>query len=119
MDLALYPGEHIVPEYPFVKAHSPKDYKAPYKALPRDYAAVLIRDVLHMHEFPERILKIAYTTLLNATEIIIVQDKSTMHRESIEEFLEKLDFRAVNSIDIFGDYHVVVGKKMHMWGNGL
>ena len=117
--LALYPGEHTVPQYDFVKSHTPKDYKSPFRALPREYAAVIMTDILHEHAFAERILKIAYTSLLNASEIIIVQNKTTMSTDEIEALLEKLDFRAGNSIDIFDDYHVVVGKKMHMWGNGL
>ena len=119
LHLALYPGEHTLPEYDFVKSHAPKDYKSPFRALPREYAAVVMTDILHLHEFSERILKIAYTSLLNASEIIIVQQKSTMGVEEIEILLEKLDFRAGNSIDIFDEYHVVVAKKMHMWGNGL
>lgn len=119
LDLALYPGEHIVPEYDFVKSSSPKDYKSPFRALPRDYATVFIRDVLDKHMFAERILKIAYTTLLNASEIVVIQDKATMSQEAVEELLEKLDYRAINSIDMLDDAYVVVGKKMHMWGNGL
>lgn len=119
LDIAMYPGEHIVPEYDFVKASLSKDYKAPFRALPRDYATVFIRDILDKHAFNERILKIAYQTLLNASEIVVIQNKSTMRQEEIEELLSKLDFRAVNTIDIFDDAYVTVGKKMHMWGNGL
>lgn len=119
LDLALYPGEHSVPEHGFVKSHALKDYQVPFRAIPREYAAVIMTDVLHEHAFPERILQIAYKTLLNASEIIIVQDKTTMSQESIEELLERLEFRAINGIELFDDYHVVVGKKMHMWGNGL
>ncbi len=119
LDLALYPGEHIIPQYDFVKASQSKDYKSPFRALPRDYATVFMRDILDKHAFNERILKIAYTTLLNASEIVVIQDKTSMTQEAIEELLEKLDFRAVNTIEMFDDAYVCVAKKMHMWGNGL
>jgi len=38
---------------------------------------------------------------------------------SILHILENADFRAMNQIDIFENYHLVMAKKMHMWGNGL
>lgn len=118
--VALYPGEH--------KAFEPSDalkiqdipnYDAPFRALPRDNDIVIIRDVLHKHSQAERILKSIYTTLANTGDIIIVTKSEDVDVEAQKALLEKLEFRAPNSIDILDGYCIVMAKKMHMWGNGL
>ena len=65
------------------------------------------------------ILKIAYTTLANTADIIIMQKKGTMDIDAIKEMLEEFEFRAANYIDVLPEYDLVMAKKMHMWGNGL
>ncbi len=117
--LQLYPGLHNVPEMANVKFGDVKDFNSPFRAIAREYSAIVLRDVLDAHKFPDRIIKATYKSLLNATELIIVQKKGSMSIEKMKEFLDSNEFRAANEIDIFEDYHVVVGKKMHMWGNGL
>jgi hypothetical protein len=37
----------------------------------------------------------------------------------MKALLEEFEFRAINDIEIFDDYNLVMAKKMHMWGNGL
>ena len=117
--LQLYPGEHKIPTLDNVKFGEVKDFASPFRAIAREYSAIILRDVLDAHKFPDRIVKATYKSLLNATELIIVQKKGSMSIDEMKEFLDKNEFRAANEIDIFEDYHVVVGKKMHMWGNGL
>jgi hypothetical protein len=118
--IALYPGEHEeFTASKSLKMHSPKDYSAPFKALPRDNDVVMIRDVLSRHAYPERIVKAIYTTLANAGDIIIVNRAGSMDIQEQLELLEACEFRAGNSIDILDGYELVMGKKMHMWGNGL
>jgi hypothetical protein len=121
MDLSLFPGEHLAFSSSCIhKIHSIKDYKSPAFGIPRDYAAVIVQDVLHMHESPLKFLQLVYRTLLNATEIIIIQKHGSMNISEIESLLDQSEFRATNTImDLIDGYEVIVAKKMHMWGNGL
>ena len=96
-----------------------KNFKIPFRALPRDNDIVIFKDILHLHENPKLLLKIAYTTLANTADIIIMQEKGTMDIEATKELLESFEFRAPNYIDVLPEYDLVMAKKMHMWGNGL
>jgi hypothetical protein len=91
----------------------------PFRALPRDNDMVIFKDTLLQHTNPQLLLRIAYTTLANTANIIIMQKKGTMDTEAAKEMLEKFEFRAPNAIDILKEYDLVMAKKMHMWGNGL
>ena len=93
--------------------------KVPFRALPRDNDMIVIKDVLHLHENPELLLKLSYTALANAANIIIMQEKGTMDIANILELLEKYEFRSGNYIDVLDEFDLVMAKKMHMWGNGL
>jgi len=121
MDLSLFPGDHQEISHPNLnKVHYIKDYKSPAFGIPRDYAAVIVQDVLHLHEVPLKFLQLIYRTLLNATEIIIVQKNGSMNIDEVVDLLDKAEFRATNTImDLIDGHEVIVGKKMHMWGNGL
>jgi len=121
IDISLFPGEHQASSAVCIhKIHTIKDYKSPAGGIPRDYAAVIVQDVLHLHASPLKFLQLIYRTLLNATEIVIVQKNGSMNISEIEELLEKSEFRATNTImDLIEGYEVIVAKKMHMWGNGL
>lgn len=121
IDLSLFPGEHQECSFPSIhKVHTIKDYKSPAFGIPRDYAAVIVQDVLHLHEHPLKFLQLIYRTLLNATEIIIVQKNGSMNIDEVVDLLDKAEFRASNTImDLIDGYEVIVAKKMHMWGNGL
>ena len=119
IDVSLFPGDHqnLID---FHKTFTIKDYKSPAGGIPRDYAAVIVQDVLHLHESPRKFLELIYRTLLNASEIIILQKNGAMPIHKVESLLDEVEFRAINSImDLIDGYEVIVGKKMHMWGNGL
>ena len=119
IDVSLFPGDHQNLEL-FHKTFTIKDYCSPAGGIPRDYAAVLVQDVLHLHESPQRFLELIYRTLLNASEIIIVQKNGSMRIAEIESLLDQAEFRAINTItDLIMGNEIVVGKKMHMWGRGL
>ena len=119
IDVSLFPGDHQNLEL-FHKTFTIKDYRSPAGGIPRDYAAVLVQDVLHLHESPQRFLELIYRTLLNASEIIIVQKNGSMRIAEIESLLDQAEFRAINTItDLIMGNEIVVGKKMHMWGRGL
>lgn len=121
IDISLFPGEHQACSATCIhKIHAIKDYKSPAFGVPRDYAAVIVQDVLHLHAFPLKFLQLIYRTLLNATEIIVIQKNGSMSINEIEDLLDKAEFRATNTImDLIDGYEVIVAKKMHMWGNGL
>ncbi len=121
IDVSLFPGEHLEFSSPCLhKIHALKDYKSPAFGIPRDYAAVIVQDVLHLHESPLKFLQLVYRTMLNATEIIIIQKNGSMNIAEVEDLLDKSEFRAANSImDLVDGNEVIVAKKMHMWGAGL
>lgn len=121
--VAQYPGEHeALPECDGVRVQLQKvpDYQKPFRAVPRDNDIVFIRDVLHRHTQPERMLKAIYTTLTNATNIVIITHVDAADPQQQLEMLEAAEFRAGNIVeDVLDGYTVVMAKKMHMWGNGL
>ncbi len=119
IDVSLFPGDHQNLSS-FHKTFTIKDYKSPAGGIPRDYAAVIVQDVLHLHESPHKFLELIYRTLLNASEIIIVQKNGSMSISEVESLLDEVEFRAINTMsDLIEGHEVIVGKKMHMWGKGL
>lgn len=115
-----YPGKHqeIVGEGE-LKLQEVTSFDMPFRALPRDNDVVVIRDVLQHHSQLDNVLSIAYRTLANAGEIIVMTQKDTPISNTIYDALDKAEFRATNTIDIFDAYELIMAKKMHMWGNGL
>lgn len=119
IDVSLFPGDHQSLST-FHKTFTIKDYKSPAGGIPRDYACVIVQDVLHMHESPQKFLQLIYRTLLNASEIIIIQKNGSMSIAEVESLLDQVEFRAINAItDLIEGHEIIVGKKMHMWGAGL
>ncbi len=121
LSLAIYNAEEpdLDISFPHAKIQHIKNFKQAFRALPRNNDIVVFKDIFHLHENQKGILKIAYTTLANAANIIIMQKKGTMDIEAIKEILEEFEFRAPNEIDVLEEYDLVIAKKMHMWGNGL
>ena len=92
----------------------------PFKALPRDNDRVIFYDIFNHHDNPSILLKLAYRTLANAAEVVVIEPKDTLEAEKTNRMLEEHEFRAPNRIEgILEGYDVFVAKKMHMWGNGL
>lgn len=106
-------------KFPKAKVQNINNFKQPFRAVPRNHDIVLFKDFFHLHENPNMMLKIAYTTLANTADIIIMQKKGTMDIEAMKNLLEEFEFRAANEIDVLPEYDLVMAKKMHMWGNGL
>ncbi len=123
LSLVEYPGTHeaVAAEKGMtLQRQAVESYGKPFRALPRDNDVVFVRDVLHRHEQPERLLKSIYTTLGNAAEVVIVTRTDEADTEKQLEWLERVDFRAGNVIEGLAEgVTAVIGKKMHMWGNGL
>ena len=91
----------------------------PFRAIPRDHDMVVIKDVYAKHKDKDMLIKLAYLTLANTANVIILEKKGLLDIDATKEHLEKLEFRAPNEIDILDGYDLVMAKKMHMWGNGL
>jgi len=106
-------------KFPTANIQYIKNFKQPFRALPRTNDIVIFQDVFHQHSNKNGILKIAYTTLANAAEIIIMQERDKMDIEETLNTLEEFEFRSQNYIDVLEEYDLVIAKKLHMWGNGL
>lgn len=106
LNLALYNEQNL-------------NFSQAFRASPRMHDIVIIQDVFSKHENPNIILKLAYQTLANSANIIILEKKGSINIASTKILLEELEFRAANEIDIVDGYDLVIAKKMHMWGNGL
>ncbi len=119
LSLECYPGAHEETQGLHVKRHDIKNFKAPFRAPPREYDVVILHDLYTRHDYSERILKLAYTTLANAAHLIIMEQHGTLDTQKLLDDLERLEFRAGNIIDVLDGYDLVMAKKMHMWGNGL
>lgn len=119
--IALYDGVESATQehYRDATIQQIKNFKQPFRALPRDNDMVLFKDILHLHSNPKGILKIAYTTLANNANILILQKKGTIVPEELMQLLEEQEFRCANQIDILQGYDLIVAKKLHMWGAGL
>jgi len=85
----------------------------------RDYEYVILGDILDYTVNKVQLLNMYYKSLENSANIIVLAKKSNNSVEEIKSLLDQTYFQAINDIDIFDDYIIITGKKMHMWGNGL
>jgi len=106
LSVALYNDENL-------------DFSKPFRAPARSNDIIIFQDTFIAHQNQKMILKIAYTSLANTADIIIMEKKGVMDIETMKNMLEEFEFRAANEIDIVEDYDLIMAKKMHMWGNGL
>jgi hypothetical protein len=119
-NLVIYSQENLHVEKPTnANIQHIQDFNHPFRALPRDHNIVVMKDILHAHQNHKMILKLAYTTLANTANIVIIEKKGVMDIEAVKTMLEEHEFRSPNEIDIIDGYDLVMAKKMHMWGNGL
>ena len=117
--LVVYLKDEASIVFPEVKLQIINKLDSPFRALPRDNDMVIFKDIFQAHSNQDMLLRIAYTTLANTANIIIMEKKGTINIEETKELLEKFEFRAPNEIDILDEYDLIIAKKMHMWGNGL
>ncbi|WP_455757074.1 hypothetical protein [Sulfurimonas sp.] len=106
LSVALYNDENL-------------DFSKPFRAPARSNDIIIFQDTFVSHKNQKMILKIAYTSLANTADIIIMEKKGVMDIEKMKNMLEEFEFRAPNDIDVLPEYDLVMAKKMHMWGNGL
>ncbi len=89
------------------------------RAKARDYEYIILGDILNSCENKIQLLKMYYKALENSANIIVLTKKTNNSVEEIKSLLDQTYFQAINDIDIFDDYTIITGKKLHMWGNGL
>ena len=121
LNLVVYNEENIdlSSRFPDANIQYIKNFKQPFRALPRTNDLVVLKDIFDQHENQKGILKIAYATLANAAHIVIMQKKGTMDIQVTLDILEEFEFRSPNYIDVLPEYDLVMAKKLHMWGAGL
>jgi len=120
--IALYQDEEpldIIDNYPLANIQHIKNFVHPFRALPRDNDIVIFKDIFLQHHNQSALLKTAYTTLANNSEVIIMEKKGLMDIETVLEQLDTHEYRAANYIDILPEYDLITARKLHMWGNGL
>jgi len=106
-------------EFPHAKIKQVNSFTQPYKAMPRSNDIIVLKDIYSKHQNKEMLLKIAYTSLANTADIVIMEKKGLLNIPHLKQTLEEFEFRAANEIDVVDGYDLVMAKKMHMWGNGL
>ncbi len=76
---------------------------------------VVISCTVVQHEDKNSFMNLISKSLRDSGYMIILEDKD-QSLDSVYELLEKYDYGAVNSIDIFEKYNLIMAKKLHMWG---
>ncbi|MEA3512315.1 MAG: hypothetical protein U9R37_01800 [Campylobacterota bacterium] len=84
----------------------------------REFEYALISDCLHLIDDKQKFITSVYHSLENSAFIILLSRKGNMEVGEMIELLDECNFRAVNDIDIFEEYDLVMAKKLHMWGAG-
>lgn len=89
-----------------------------FRLRPRAFEYAILCDVIdHSNAY---LLEEIYHTLENSANIILISSKkNSIDAFTLKNLLDSYDFLAINEIDIFDDFYLVCGKKMHMWGSGL
>lgn len=80
---------------------------------PRAFEYVVIYDI-----FDIDLVELAYHTLENSGDLIILLKKDSYDLWDLKERLSKRSFVAINDIELLENYDVLTAKKMHMWTRG-
>lgn len=104
-------GELTTKEFPQIQPNN-------FRLKDRNFEYAIVSNSLHLVDQKDRFIDGIYHSLENSAFIIIIEEKKNSTIQELIDLLEKNNFRAVNDIDIFQKYHLVMGKKLHMWGNG-
>jgi hypothetical protein len=90
-----------------------------FRLTAKDFGYAIISECLDSIEYIDKFIQEVYHSLENSANLILISNKNKNNLFLMIDILDRNDFRATNSIDIFEDYNLVIAKKMHMWGNGL
>lgn len=90
-----------------------------FRLTAREYEYAFVCNCIDTIEHLDRFMKEVYKSVENSGQVILLEKKENNKLQEMIEALDKADFRSTNPIEIFPEYHLVMAKKMHMWGNGL
>jgi len=76
---------------------------------------VVISCSLVQHDDKDTFMNLISKSLRDSGYMIILEEKDQA-LESVYELLDKYDYGAVSTIDIFEKYNLIMAKKLHMWG---
>jgi len=96
-----------------IKSNNLKEIRAKAKRSSCDYA-ILSNSILNCDN-KDILMKIVASAIRDSGYIIILEDRSE-DVNFIYELLEEFDFGAISQVDIFKNYYLIIGKKLHMWG---
>lgn len=71
--------------------------------------------ISHDIEINEKILKDSYLKLETTADLIILLKKDSCDLWNLKELIGECGFTAVNDIDIFSEYDLIMAKKQEMW----
>lgn len=80
-----------------------------------NYEYGVICNLISNHDDKKNLMKIIASAIRDSGHIIVLEEKDKS-LDDIYSLLEEFDFGAINSIDIFEKYNLIMGKKLHMWG---
>jgi len=84
----------------------------------RNFEYAVISNCLNKIENTKQFINGVYHSLENTAFIILLEKKENSDLTAMIELSDLCNFRAVNSIDIFQKYNLVMAKKLHMLGAG-
>jgi hypothetical protein len=90
-----------------------------FRLTARDFEYVVVSNCLKDLTNKDKFIQEIYHSLENSANIILIEEKKNNNLLEMIGILDRNDFRATNSIDIFENFNLAIAKKMHMWGNGL
>ena len=96
-----------------IKSNNLKEIRVKAKRSSYDYA-ILSNSILNCDN-KDILMKIVASAIRDSGYIIILEDRSE-DVNFIYELLEEFDFGAISQVDIFKNYYLIIGKKLHMWG---
>ncbi len=100
---------------PSLKVTMIDNYDKGFRALAREYTTLILNEHYSRVENKERLLKASFKSILNAGDMIIIEDDIS----GIDEILLENGFVAINEIETDDTIHLLSAKKMHGWGHGL
>ncbi len=85
------------------------------KAKRSTYDYGIISNLILDHNDKHKLMTIISKAIRDSGYIIILEDKKKDF-SVLYELLEEFDYGAVGTIDIFENYNLIMGMKVHMWG---
>lgn len=89
-----------------------------FKLKNRNFEYAIISNCLNGIQNQDRFITGVYHSLENSAFIILIEPKQSSDISAMIDLLDRNNFRAVNDINIFDKYNLVMAKKLHMWGAG-